>query len=84
MIIEIIASRVQAEQVAAEEIARKRRASPMAEARWRRKASKTVIAMCRRFRDTGSLEVAVRHAKVARCHLIIARAWEREAQRRAK
>lgn len=78
----ILDTRAKAEAEAAQEIARMRKTKPKVQARWRRKAAKFVIEMCREFREDGDMELAVRHAKVARAHLIIARAWEREEAKR--
>lgn len=84
MVLGIVDTRAKAEAEAAKEIARMRKTSPKAGARWRRKAAAYVIKECRRFRANGEMEMAVRHAMVARSHLIIARAWDREAAKREK
>jgi hypothetical protein len=82
MILEIIDTRAKAEIEAVKEITQMRKTDPKAGARWRRKGARFVIEMCRKFRDNGDMELAVRHAMVARSHLIIARAWDREAAKR--
>lgn len=82
MILGIIDTRAKAEAEAIKEIAQMRKTKPETGARWRRKAAQFVIEMCHQFRDSGNLELAARHAMVARSHLIIARAWDREAAKR--
>lgn len=65
------------------EIRRARRAKffPTKTADFRRDCARMVLSNARDWRDRGEMEKAVCVARVARGHLIIARAWDREAKR---
>jgi len=59
-------------------------AIPAKAAQWRREAARMAIAVARKWRAKGEMELAVKVAMVARGHLIIARAWDRAAAKEAK
>lgn len=80
-----IDTRAEAEKEAKAEIRRARRAKffPTKAADFRRDCARMVLKNARDWRDRGEMGKAVYVARVARGHLIIARAWDREAARLA-
>ena len=78
-----IDTRASAEHEAKAEIRRSRRAKyfPTKAAETRRKFAAMNLAVARDWRTRGEMATAVRVAMTARGHLIIARAWDREAKR---
>jgi len=79
----IIDTRENALAEAKAEIRRARRAKyfPARAAETRREWAKNSLQVAKNWRDGGDMEKAVLVANVARGHLIIARAWDREAAR---
>lgn len=83
MVSVFIDTRESAEKEAKADIRRARRAGffPDRAAETRREMAKFSLKIARGWRESGELEKAVRVAKIARGHLIIARAWDQEATR---
>lgn len=78
-----INTRDNAEKEAKAEIRRARRAKrfPDKAAEFRRYLAQNNLTVAREWREKGEMDKAVLAARVARGQLIIARAWDREAER---